>query len=182
MNKKDKAELLDLARTSIEYYLNFKKHYILDNPDNHTLLEERAVFVTLHKDGNLRGCIGQMHARMSLYKAVIEMAESAAFEDPRFPAVQEEELEKIEIEISVLSPMEKISDYKQIRMGIDGVWIKKDFQSGVYLPQVAIDTGWDCEIFLRSLCSSKAGLPADAYKNVDTEIYIFQVEKFKEIK
>ena len=180
MNKKDRSQLLDLARKSIEYYLNHKKHYILDNQNNPIFLEERAVFVTLHKDENLRGCIGHMHARMPIYKAVIEMAVAAAFEDPRFPSVQKEELDKIEIEISVLSPMERISDYKQIRMGIDGVWIKKGFRSGVYLPQVATDTGWDRETFLRSLCSSKAGLPADAYKDSETEIYIFQVEKFSE--
>lgn len=180
MNEKDRSQLLDLARNSIEFYLDHGHHYILDNPDNHTLLEERAVFVTLHKDGNLRGCIGHMHARMPLYKAVIEMSVASALEDPRFPAVQEEEFKKIEIEISVLSPMERISDYKQIRMGIDGVWIKKGFRSGVYLPQVATDTGWDRETFLKSLCSSKAGLPEDAYKYPDTEIYIYQVEKFSE--
>lgn len=180
MNEKDRSQLLELARRSIEHYLYDKKHYILDNFNNHTLLEERAVFVTLHKDENLRGCIGHMHARMPLYKAVIEMSAASAFEDPRFPAIQEEELGEIKIEISVLSPMEKISDYRQIRMGIDGVWIKKGFLSGVYLPQVATDTGWDRETFLRSLCSSKAGLPEDAYKYPDTDIYIYQVEKFSE--
>ena len=180
MNNKDRSQLLDTARKSIEYYLNHRKHHILDNQNNPVFMEERAVFVTLHKNGNLRGCIGHMHARMPLYKAVIEMAEASAFEDPRFPTVQKKELDKIEIEISVLSPMERIFDYKKIRMGIDGVWIKKGFRSGVYLPQVAIDTGWDRETFLQSLCSSKAGLPADAYKDIDIEIYIFQVEKFSE--
>jgi len=180
MNNKDRSQLLYLARRSIEYYLNHERHFTLDNQNNPIFMEERAVFVTLHKDGNLRGCIGHMHARMPLYKAVIQMAVAAAFEDPRFPTVQKEELDNIEIEISVLSPMERISDYNQIQMGIDGVWIKKDFHSGVYLPQVATDTGWDRETFLRSLCSSKAGLPADAYRDADTEIYIFQVEKFCE--
>ncbi len=180
MNDIDRSQLLDLARKSIEYYLDYNKKIILKNPDNPAFKEDRAVFVTLHKDGNLRGCIGHMHAQMSLDKAVIEMATASAFEDPRFPPVQKEELAKIEIEISVLSPMERITDYKKIRMGIDGVWIKKGFRSGVYLPQVAIETGWDRETFLRSLCSSKAGLSADAYKDPDTEIYIYQVEKFSE--
>ena len=180
MNNKDRLQLLYLAKTSIVHYLNHKKHYTLDNQNNPIFIEERAVFVTLQKNGNLRGCIGHMHARMPLYKAVLEMATAAAFEDPRFPTVQKEELNKIEIEISILSPMDRIFDYKIIRMGIDGVWIKRDFHSGVYLPQVATDTGWDQETFLRSLCSSKAGLPADAYKDADTEIYIFQVEKFSE--
>jgi len=180
MNKKDRSQLLDLARRSIKYYLEHDQYYNSITTENRSFLEERAVFVTLHKDENLRGCIGQMHAQMPLYKAVIKMAVAAAFEDPRFPSVREEELEKIEIEISVLSPMIKISDYKKIRMGTDGVWIKKGFRSGVYLPQVATDTGWDCETFLRNLCSSKAGLPADAYKDANTEIYIFQVEEFSE--
>ncbi len=180
MNDEDKSQLLDLARKSIKYYLDHKKHFISKTPDNIVFMEERAVFVTLHKDGNLRGCIGHMHAQMPLYKTVIQMAVAAAFEDPRFPSVQKDELEKIEIEISVLSPMERIFDYTKIRMGIDGVWIKQGFYSGVYLPQVAIDTGWDRETFLRSLCSSKAGLPADAYKDADVEIYIYQVEKFSE--
>ena len=180
MKNKDRSQLLDLARRSIEYYLNQKKQYTLDYQNNFIFMEERAVFVTLHKDGNLRGCIGHMHARMPLYNAVIEMAASAAFEDPRFPPVQKKELDNIEIEISVLSPMERIFGHNLIRMGIDGVWIKQGFRSGVFLPQVATDTGWDRETFLRSLCSSKAGLPADAYKDSETEIYIFQVEKFSE--
>ena len=180
MNEKNRSQLLNLARNSIEFYLDHDHQYILGKSDNHILLEERAVFVTLHQNGNLRGCIGHMHARMPLYKAVIEMATASAFEDPRFPSVQKEDLEGIKIEISVLSPMERISDYKKIRMGIDGVWIKKGFRSGVYLPQVATDTGWDRETFLKSLCSSKAGLPADAYKDPDVEIYIYQVEKFNE--
>ncbi len=180
MNDEDKSQLLDLARKSIKHYLDHKKHLIPKTPDNIVFMEKRAVFVTLHKDGNLRGCIGHMHAQMLLYKAVIQMAVAAAFEDPRFPSVQKDELEKIEIEISVLSPMEKIFDYTKIRMGIDGVWIRQGIYSGVYLPQVAIDTGWDRETFLKSLCSSKAGLPTDAYKDTNTEIYIFQVEKFSE--
>ena len=180
MNDIDRSQLLDLARKSIEYYLDYKKHFILKKPDNPAFKEDRAVFITLHKDGNLRGCIGHMHAQMSLDKAVIEMAAASAFEDPRFPPVQKEELAKIKTEISVLSPMERISDYKKIRMGIDGVWIRQGLRSGVYLPQVAIDTGWDRETFLRSLCSSKAGLPADAYKDEETDIHIFQVEKFSE--
>ena len=108
MKEIERTELLDLTRISIEYYLDHKKQYTSNNHHNPIYLEERAVFVTLHKNGNLRGCIGHMHARIPLYKAVIEMAVAAAFEDPRFPSVQKEELDNIEIEISVLSPMERI--------------------------------------------------------------------------
>ena len=180
MNENERLQLIDLARNSITNSFNPQTHSDLVYQNNPVFMNERAVFVTLHKAGNLRGCIGHMQARMPLYKAVIEMATAAAFEDPRFPSVKEEELDEIEIEISVLSPMERIFDYNKIRMGIDGVYIKQEFRSGVYLPQVATDTGWDRETFLRSLCSSKAGLPADAYKDPNTEIYIYQVEKFSE--
>ncbi|MCK4696259.1 MAG: AmmeMemoRadiSam system protein A, partial [Candidatus Cloacimonetes bacterium] len=126
------------------------------------------------------GCIGHMQARMPMYKAIAEMAVSAAFEDYRFTPVREQELENVQIEISVLSPMQRIFDHKKIRMGIDGVWIKKGMRSGVYLPQVATETGWDRKTFLESLCAQKAGLDKDAYLDPDTEIYIYQVEKFSE--
>nr|MCD4795792.1 AmmeMemoRadiSam system protein B [Candidatus Cloacimonadota bacterium] len=180
MNEVDKKHLLKLARESISYYLEKGKMLKPVKPEKSELSEERAVFVTLNKNGNLRGCIGHMHARMPLYEAVVEMAVSSAFQDYRFGRVKKSEIDDIIIEISVLSPMQRIYDHEKIRMGTDGVWIKKGFQSGVYLPQVATETGWDRETFLRSLCSSKAGLPADAYKDPDTEIYIYQVEKFSE--
>ncbi len=121
-----------------------------------------------------------MMARTPLYKAVSEMAVSAAFQDYRFQQVKENEIDKIEIEISVLSPMQKINDYKKIRLGIDGVYIKQGLKTGVYLPQVATNTGWNLDTFLSSLCSGKASLAFDAYKSQDVEICIFQVEKFSE--
>ena len=173
--------LLNLARESIGFYLDFHTEMLIDKPKNPEYLKERAVFVTLNSDGNLRGCIGHMQARMPLYEAVIEMAVGAAFEDPRFPRIRDEkEVEHVNIEISILSPMKRIYDYKKIRLGIDGVWIKKGFQSGVFLPQVATETGWDLDTFLGNLCAHKAGLSYDAYKDPNTEIYIYQVEKFQE--
>ena len=179
-SKEEKKYLLDLARKSITYYLENGNRFKPEKPVYEKLSEERAVFVTLNEHGELRGCIGHMHAQMPLYKAISEMAVSAAFEDPRFPKVKENELKDINIEISVLTPMEQITDWKQIRMGIDGVWIKKGWRSGVFLPQVATDTGWDRATFLENLCAHKAGLPKDAYKDPSTEIYIYQVEKFSE--
>ena len=179
-SKEEKKYLLDLARNSITYYLENGKRFKPEKPDDEKLSEERAVFVTLNKQGDLRGCIGHMHAQMPLYLAVSKMAVSAACEDPRFPKVKEKELKEIDIEISVLTPMEQITDWKQIRMGIDGVWIKKGWRSGVFLPQVATDTGWDRVTLLENLCAHKAGLPRDAYKDPRTEIYIYQVEKFSE--
>ncbi|MDO9576379.1 MAG: AmmeMemoRadiSam system protein B [Candidatus Cloacimonadales bacterium] len=181
MKDEDKKYLLNLARQSIQYYLQNRREMRIDTPDNPEFLKERAVFVTLSSGENLRGCIGHMQARMPLYQAVIEMAVGAAFEDPRFPPVYDEkELADINIEISILSPMERIYDYKKIRLGSDGVWIKKGFHSGVFLPQVATETGWDLDTFLGNLCAHKAGLPYDAYKDKGTEIYIYQVEKFEE--
>ena len=176
----EKKYLLDLARKSIVYYLENGKRMQPEKPDNSKLTEDRAVFVTLNEFGDLRGCIGHMDAQMPLYQAVSKMAVSAAVEDPRFTKVKEKELQNITIEISVLSPMEKITDWKQIRMGIDGVWIRKGWQSGVFLPQVATETGWDRVTFLENLCAHKAGLPRDAYKDPSTDIYIYQVEKFSE--
>jgi len=181
MKPEEHKYLLNLARESIQYYLKTKRELQIEQPDNPLFLDERAVFVTLNLNGNLRGCIGHMQARLPLYQAVIEMAVGAAFEDPRFPPVQDEkELEEINIEISILSPMELIYDYKKIKLGIDGVWIKKGYRSGVFLPQVATETGWDLDTLLGNLCSHKAGLSYDAYKNHNIEIYIFQVEKFEE--
>jgi len=179
-SKEEKKYLLDLARKSIAYYLENGKRMQPEKPKYDKLLEERAVFVTLNEHGELRGCIGHMHAQMPLYRAISEMAVSAAFEDPRFPKVKEKDLKDIDIEISVLTPMEQITDWKQIRMGIDGVWIKKGWRSGVFLPQVATDTGWDRVTFLENLCAHKAGLQRDSYKDPTTEIYIYQVEKFSE--
>jgi len=160
---------------------DYYQYFLKTIQDLAELSKKEGTFVTLHKKGNLRGCIGHMQARIPLYKAVVEMAVSAAFEDPRFmPVKNKKELEGLEIEISVLSPMERIYDHEKIRMGIDGVWIRKGIRSGVYLPQVATETGWSRTEFLESLCSGKAGLTKDAYKDPDTEIYIYQVEKFTE--
>lgn len=176
----EKKYLLDLARKSIEYRLEHGTSYKPEKPDGEILNQELAVFVTLNKFDNLRGCIGQLIAGEPLYLAVSHMAESSAFNDHRFNRVSEKELDDVKIEISVLSPQQKIENIDEIRMGIDGVWIKKGFQSGVFLPQVAMETGWDKKTFLENLCSHKAGLAKDAYLDKDTEIYIFQVEKFRE--
>lgn len=180
MDGKQREYLLKLARQSIENKLNTGKTYSPDMPDDAALRIERAVFVTLTENGVLRGCIGHMHAHQPLYQAVAEMAESAAFSDPRFPQVRKDELDNIEIEISILSPMQQIDDWRKIRLGVDGVWVRKGYQSGVFLPQVATETGWDLETFLRNLCSHKAGLSPDAYKRDDVELFVYQVEKFRE--
>ena len=188
-SKKEKAnyyddnlrkKLLESARESITYTLKNKKEFKPEKPSEPKLNEERAVFVTLKINGELRGCIGQMFASQPLYLAVTEMAHSAAFNDHRFKPLTEDELKKVHIEISVLTPMQKVENWKEIKNGIDGVWIKKGYRSGVFLPQVATETGWDLETFLSNLCTHKAGLPADCYKDPETEIFKYQVELFEE--
>ncbi|MEA3500953.1 MAG: AmmeMemoRadiSam system protein B [Candidatus Marinimicrobia bacterium] len=180
LNSEDKKYLLELTRKSIKYYLDHQRLLKVKKPISEILNAERAVFVTLKKDCNLRGCIGQLHAQMSLYKAVLSMSVSAAFNDHRFSPLTDEEFDDINIEISVLTPMQKIDNIDEIKMGRDGVYIKKRNRSGVFLPQVATETNWDKITFLENLCSHKAFLSKDAYKDDDTDIYIFQVEKFRE--
>ena len=175
----DSKWLLNLARKSITSGIRNSQETI-PIPDSPHLRQERAVFVTLHKDGNLRGCIGHMIAHDQLYEAVWQMARSAAFADPRFASVVKAEMSKINIEISILTPMQPVTTIDEIVMGRDGVMVQQGYHSGVFLPQVAIETGWDKETFLRQLCSSKAMLSPDAYLDPQTEIYIFQVEEFSE--
>ncbi len=175
----DKQWLLALARQSITDSLECRRSGI-PVPENRLMYEKRAVFVTLHKKNQLRGCIGHMVARDALYEAIWDMASSAAFNDPRFNQVSKKELNDITIEISILTPMQRIYSIDEIVMGRDGVMVKQGYRSGVFLPQVATETGWDKETFLRQLCSSKAMLASDAYLDPQTEIYIFQVEEFSE--
>jgi MEMO1 family protein len=175
----DKKWLLSLARSAIKSNLSGET-IIPPQPEKEILKEERAVFVTLHKNEQLRGCIGHMIAHDQLYKAVWDMALSAAFNDPRFAPVRSKELDDIHIEISILTPMQKIDSYEEIVMGRDGVMVQSGSQTGVFLPQVAKETGWDIDTFLRYLCTSKAMLPPDAYKDPQTELYVFQVEEFSD--
>ncbi len=179
MDKQSQLELLQLARSAINNAVHGKE-IDCEEQIKEKFSQDRAVFVTLNIDGNLRGCIGQMVAREALWKAVRNMAVSAAFHDPRFKPVTLKELEEIHIEISILTPMQKVDSYEDVILGRDGVMIRKGFNSGVYLPQVAEETDWDLDTFLGSLCAHKAGLSWTAYKNEDVDIFTFQVDKFKE--
>ncbi|MFH1824339.1 MAG: AmmeMemoRadiSam system protein A [Candidatus Firestonebacteria bacterium] len=181
LNKEAKKKLLQIAKKSIEEYLNKKKLPCFDvtEPD---LLQTRGVFVTLHtKDGNLRGCIGHMVTNEPLYKVVSEMAIESASNDSRFSPVTKQELKDLNIEISILTLLRKIKSVNEIKLGTHGVLIKRGFNSGVFLPQVAKETGWSLEEFLSNLCSGKAGLSEDAWKDKDTEIFIFEVEIVSEV-
>jgi hypothetical protein len=179
LNKNQKKKLLDIARKSIESYLNTGSKLEVKETDP-VLVKEMGAFVTLHEHGELRGCIGNLIGTQPLYLTVRDMAVEAAVGDPRFPQVQSGELKNIEIEISVLSPMEKIDSVDKIQLGLHGVLVKQGFNSGVFLPQVATETGWSKEEFLSYLCAHKAGISADAWKDKSTEIYIFTADVFSE--
>lgn len=179
LNKEQRKKLLSIARQSIQTYLETGKKLELEENDQ-LLTKEMGAFVTLHKSGELRGCIGNLIGSKPLYLTVRDMAVEAAVGDPRFIALKLSELKDIEIEISVLSPMERVDSVDKIQLGLHGVLVKRGFNSGVFLPQVATETGWSKEEFLSYLCAHKAGLSADAWKDKATEIYTFTAEVFSE--
>ncbi|MBN1595341.1 AmmeMemoRadiSam system protein A, partial [candidate division FCPU426 bacterium] len=174
-----KQELINIARAAITEGLARGKQ-LQPTTAQAPLLERHAVFVTLKRGGALRGCIGMTEARLPLYQGVAQMACAAAFDDPRFTPVTTEELPYLDIEISVLSPLKRIQDTKEIILGIHGVVVKRGVRSGLYLPQVATETGWSKEEFLDRLCAEKAGLPKDIWRDARTELYIFRVLKFEQ--
>jgi AmmeMemoRadiSam system protein A len=137
-----------------------------------------GAFVTLLKNGELRGCIGRFDSSEPLYRVVQHMAIAAATEDNRFPQVSRDEIGSLEIEISALTPMRKISSADEIELGRHGIYIKKGNRSGTFLPQVAIETGWTKDDFLGHCARDKAGLGWDGWK--DAEIYVYEANVFSE--
>jgi hypothetical protein len=176
LSEEEKKALLGHARRSIECRLQGKP---LPEPAwvSDAIQEKRGAFVSLKKNGRLRGCIGYIEARKPLVQTVSEMAQAAAFKDPRFPPLKKEELAGLDIEISVLTPLKKISDVDEIEVGKHGLYVVKGFHSGLLLPQVATEYRWDRLTFLQETCY-KAGLPADAWQDKATEIYTFSAEVF----
>ncbi|MCF7791180.1 MAG: AmmeMemoRadiSam system protein A [Victivallales bacterium] len=172
-------EMLMLARKSIEYKLN-NSSYSLENIPEY-LNKTRSCFVTLHKkNGQLRGCIGNIQAFESLYNNIIHNALNSAFSDPRFPKLQSiYELNSLKIEISVLTPKVKVDSYKDIVLGKHGIILRVGMSGSVFLPQVAPEQGWDISTTLSHL-SIKAGLPPDAWKNKSAEFEVFEAIVFSE--
>lgn len=146
-------------------------------PDSPRLLEPRGAFVTLHYRDRLRGCIGMISAAAPLYHAVHDMALSAAFRDPRFPPLQSGELEGLSIEISVLTPFEELTSVENIVIGRHGLMITRGSNSGLLLPQVPVEQGWDRDTFLDQTCI-KAGLPPGSWREADTRILFFSADVF----
>jgi len=173
-------ELLHLARSTIEHYVNSgtRPTYFSDDPK---LQSRSGVFVSLHKGSQLRGCIGYVTAEGPLYQTVIEAAISAATADPRFPPVTSQELGELEIEISVMTPPRVLENIEEIVVGRDGLIVTSGHFRGLLLPQVATEYGWDRETFLDHTCQ-KAGLPQDAWKKGDVTIESFSAQVFSESK
>ncbi|MCX5700824.1 MAG: AmmeMemoRadiSam system protein B [Candidatus Omnitrophica bacterium] len=179
LNKSQRKRLLEIARTTIESYLKTGQKPLL-REDDPLLKEKRGAFVTLNENGELRGCIGNLVGTEPLYLTISNMAIESATGDPRFSPLELSELKNVNIEISVLSPMERIDNSDKIELGVHGVLVRKGFRSGVFLPQVATETGWSKDEFMSNLCTQKAGLHADAWKDKTTEVYVFSAEVFSE--
>lgn len=177
LTDQEKATLLKLARSTLEAFFAGRKLPNIESPTE-GLREHCGAFVTLTERGELRGCIGHLRSEQELHITVQQMAIAAATEDPRFRPVSAAELEEVHIEISVLSPMIKVADVQEIEIGRDGLYIVSGFQSGVLLPQVATEWGWDREEFLQQVCR-KAGLPRTAWKTGAT-LYRFSAQVFDE--
>ncbi|MFX1486830.1 MAG: TIGR00296 family protein [Promethearchaeota archaeon] len=189
LNLKEGEYLIRFARKSIETYLTTGERLKTPEDAPKILYEKRGVFVTLQRiledEKRLRGCIGFIVPQYSLIEATSHSSISAAVDDPRFPPVEFDELKRIAIEVSVLTPAQlvKISrpeDYlSKIKVGRDGLIAKLGWKTGVLLPQVPVEYGWNEEKFMRQTCI-KAFLPQDAWKEDGFELYSFQSQIFEE--
>jgi AmmeMemoRadiSam system protein A len=181
LSDEDRRTLLAIARGTIEARLTgaAPPRAAAESP---ALRQPCGCFVTLHHGQYLRGCIGTFQARAPLVETVAQMA-AASLRDPRFleNPVTEAELPKIDLEISVLSPLERTADpLKEIELGKHGICINGPYGSGCFLPQVATETGWSKEEFLGNCCAHKAGMAPDAWKSPDVAVYRFEAEVFGE--
>jgi len=181
LSASEEKELLHLARNTIDMYLREKRIPDVDVESLPASLRSKAgAFVTLKKGGDLRGCIGHFEADNPIYNIVQKMAVASATNDHRFDPVTPPEMKLIDIEISILTPIKKIDNVKEIRLGTDGIYIKKGSRSGTFLPQVATDTGWNLEEFLGHCARDKAGIGWDGWKDKDAEIFVYQALVFGE--
>ncbi len=180
LQKEDKKSLLEIARNSIKEYLKSSKR-LIPKPSEYPekLNTPTGAFVSVYKDENLLGCIGNFQSQEKpLASVVAEIAVSAAFYDNRFPDVRPDDVNKINIEISVLTPLKKINSPEEIELGKHGIYIKKGEQSGTFLPQVAPRTSWSVEEFLGNCSKNKAGLGWNGWK--DADLYTYEAIVFSE--
>lgn len=175
LSQNQKKQLMMLAKGAIEEKLFGKKTGAVQVSER--LKEKGGAFVTIKKGAELRGCIGYIKGYLPLDETIRKMAVQAAFHDPRFDPIGKDEWKDAQVEISVLTPMKKIDDIEEIQVGDHGLYIEKGHYSGLLLPQVATERGWDRMTFLEHTCV-KAGLPKDGWKADDARIYIFSAEVF----
>jgi len=177
LSKQARSRLLELARQSVEAAVKGEPLTLVDvqDPDLQGL---QGAFVTLKTHGRLRGCLGRFTSDLPLCKTVTEMAAASATEDPRFwgERLTPDELKDLDVEISVLSPMERIKNPLDIELGKHGIYIRRGGRNGCFLPQVATETGWSKEEFLSHCCAGKAGLPANAWQDPRTEVFVFTAD------
>jgi len=180
LTDEEKIQLLKLARTTIREDLDNKHTQTSSSDYSENLNKHCGAFVTLHKDGKLRGCIGQFEPNIPLYKVISQMAIASSQNDHRFSPVTLSELEDIDIEISVLTPMKKIDSIDEIELGKHGIYIKKGYYGGTFLPQVATETGWSLEEFLGHCARDKAGIGYTGWQDENTTIYTYEAIIFSE--
>lgn len=178
LDPKERLILLKLARHAIMESLGSGGEYPEFEPSP-GLRAPSGAFVTLHRKGQLRGCIGTFSAQNPLEETIQEMARAAAFQDPRFTPVQAREVPEIDIEISALTPMREVQDLEEIEVGRHGLYVMDGPFSGVLLPQVATEQGWDRQTFLEQTCI-KAGLDRDRWRSDDLKVFVFSAEVFGE--
>lgn len=174
-------KLVKIARETLQAILQGKPipNFTIEDPE---LLHHHGAFVTLRSHGLLRGCMGRFVSEVPLYQLVIEMTVATALEDPRFKTnrIKSPELREMDIEVSVVSPLKRITDPLSFTPGKHGIYVRKGAVSGCFLPQVAQETGWSKEEMLSQCCLRKAGLAPDAWRAADTEVYVFEADIVKE--
>lgn len=180
LTQEDARVLLNIADETIRQYVSAGKTPEFE-VENSVLRSYQGVFVTINRQGRLRGCIGSLTPMEPLYKGVARNAVRAAAYDSRFPPMRPEELSDMEVEVSVLTPFIPlaVSESHSIVIGRDGLFLQKDGKSGVFLPQVPVEQGWDRETYLNQLCT-KAGLPAGAWKAEGAKLYTFRAEVLRD--
>jgi len=189
LSEEEQQLLLRIARDSLEAYAQEERRLdIEDYPLTSLLRRKCGAFVTLHKKGHLRGCIGYTKSLMPIAQTVAENAVNAGFRDPRFSPVQQAELADIDIEISALlpgeeegSPFIKVKDVAEINIGQDGLYLEHSGArgAGLLLPQVPVEQGWDLDAYLRGICM-KAGASDGAWRNASSKLYRFRAQVFGE--
>jgi AmmeMemoRadiSam system protein A len=177
-SERDRTLLLQIAREAIAAHVNRRSRSAISNLQSAVLARPAGAFVTLHNGGNLRGCIGHIEPTEPLGKVVRRCAIAACSSDPRFPPVTPNELDAIDLEISLLGPLEPIAGPQDILVGRDGLVVERGWQRGLLLPQVATEWGWDADTFLAHTCQ-KAGLPRDAWQS-GAKVWRFEAEVFGE--